>query len=325
MSIIPDHYPYTYNNLIESEFQQLESRLRHAMGRVHTVPEAGKKFHIGGASTSADRVRGWNDINPDQPDRRERWLKMEDSGARAFKTNDEWIDELDAKRLGQVGDPTPERIAMQMAEAGRDCDAAIIAGLSGNAYTGSTGATTSAFPTGASYKIDKDYDGSDAGATYKKMVRAKTILGAANVTGQKVESNSPLCYVCTHFEIEDLLNEDKFINADYANRKRAEEGLVFDHAGITFYPVTPGLLPISGTAGSYVRNTYMFAKAAVAFGIGCERSTRVSQEGTKNSAILLHLVYGFTATRIHDKGVRKLEIFRTDAQQAVESTMETDV
>ena len=325
MSIIPDHYPYQYDRMIRSEFQQLESRLRSAMGNVHHVNSSGKKFHIGGASTSQSRVRGWNDTNPDQPGRRERWLKMLDSGAREFKTNDEWIDELDGKQLGEVGDPTPERIAMQMAEAGRDCDAAIIEGLSGNAYTGKDGATAVAFPAGAQYTIAKDYDGSNAGCSYKKMTRAKTILGAANVTGQRVETNSKLAYVCTHFEIEDLLNEDKLINKDFADRKRAEDGEIFDYQGVTYIPVSPGLLPITGTSGDYTRTTYFFAKSAVAFGIGCDRITNVTQEGTKNSAILLHLVYGFTATRIHDKGVRKINIHRTNDQQAVESTLESDV
>ena len=324
MSLIPDHFPYTYDKDIQSEFQQLESRLRHAMGNVHHVPEAGKKFHIGGASSSKARTRGWNDTNPDQPARRERWLKMLDSGARGFKTNDEWIDELDAKRLGEVGDPTPERIAMQMAEAGRDCDAAIIDGLKGDAHTGSTGSTAVSFPTGN--VIDVDFGAANSGCTYTKLVRGKTLLGAANVTGQRVETNSKIAYVCTHFEIEDLLHEDKFISSDYAGtRERAEAGEIFDHAGITFIPVSPGLLPLETYSGGKKRDTYMFAKSAVAFGIGCDRTTRVTQEGTKNSAILLHLVYGFTCGRIHDKGVRKIQSARTTAQAAMEETMEGDV
>lgn len=323
MSTIPDHYPFEYETRIRSELQQLTGRIKGWLGAAHSVPEEGKRFQIGGSSASANRTRGWNDTNPAQPDRRERWLKMVGGGARDFKNNDEWIDELDAKRLGKVGDPTPERVSMQMAQAGRDCDAAILEGLSGSAYTGKDAATTVAY--NSDYTIAAAVGGADTGMNYAKINRLRAVLGAANVTGQRVEHQSAYAVICTHFDIEELLSEDKFISLDYATRARAESGQIFDYGNTTFIPLSPHLLPITGSSGSYVRTCYGFAKEAVAFGQGCDISTRVTQEGTKNSAILLHMVYGYTFTRLHDKGVYKMVCARTDAQQAAEAVFESVV
>ena len=323
MSSIPDHYPFEYETRIRSELQQLTSRVKGWLGQSHAVPEEGKRFQIGGASASENRTRGWTNTDPNQPARRERWLKMIAGGARDFNKNDEWIDELDAKRLGKIGDPTPERIAMQMAAAGRDCDEAILDGLSGVAYQGKDGTTSIAY--NSTYSIPVATGGADTAMNYAKFNRLRALLGAANVTGQRVEHQSAYCIILTHFDLEELLLDDKFINGDYATRARAESGQIFDYGNCTFIPVSPYLLPISGSSGSYLRTCYGFAKEAVAFGTGCDISTRVTQEGTKNSAILLHAVYGYTMTRLHDKGVYKILCHRTDAEQAVEAEFENVV
>lgn len=324
MSTIPEHYPFAYKSGIESELQQLESRTKGWYGQFHSVPEAGLRFQIGGKSASAQRSRGYSDTTPAQPARRERWLKMTDAdtnNARDYRVNDEWIDELDAQRLGSVGDPTPQRIASQVATCERDLDLAIITGLGGVAFSGATdGSTQVAY--NASYTIDKDVGGADSGLNYTKINRLTALLGAANVTGQRVEAESKSAIICTHFEIEDLLLDDKFINADYATKDRAESGQIFDFRGTTYIPVSPELLPISGSAGSYLRTCYGFAKSAIAIGTGTKKIHEVTKENTKNGAVLLHLVSGYTCARIHDQGVYKIESHRTDAQQAVEDVYE---
>lgn len=323
----PDWYPYTYDRQIRSELQQMESRIKSVYGMFYNVPEAGLRFQIGGASTSQQRQRGWNQTNPAEALHRQRWLHMHDgdsNNARDYRVNDEWIDELDAQRLGEVGDPTPERIRSQVAKAERDCDNAIITGLGENAYEGTTspGAGT-AFDT--NYTIAKDFSGSSTGMTFRKVNRLTAVLGAANVTGMRVENQSSKCIVCTHFEIEDLLQQTEFTSMDYSTRKRAEAGEVFDYQDITFVPVSPELLPIDATggAGTYFRVCYGFAKSAIAIGRGTNRIHRVTQEGTQNSAILLHLVDGYTCARIHDQGVYKIESYRTDNQYADEVVFET--
>lgn len=332
MSTIPEHYPFTYKRQIMQEFQQMESRIGGHYGQFHSVPEAGLRFQISGKSTSSQRSRGWNDTNPAQPVRRERWLKMTDAdsnNARDYRTNDEWIDELDHKRLGQIGDPTPDRIASQMARCKRDADLAIITGLGGVAFSGATdGSTQVAYD--ADFTIDKAVGFATApdatnpgGLGYNKLIRLNAVLGAANVTGQRVESNSKKAIVCTHFEIEDLLDDDKLINKDFADRSRAEAGEVFDYQGTTFIPVSPELLPITGSAGSYLRTCYGFAKAAIAIGSGTSKIHEVTKENTKNGSLLLHLVSGITCSRLYDYGVYKVESHRMDAQQAVEVVYET--
>ncbi|GAI85967.1 unnamed protein product, partial [marine sediment metagenome] len=225
MSTIPEHYPFEYETRIRSELQQMTSRLRGWLGNSHSVPEEGKRFQIGNASASSDRTRGWNDTTPSQPDRRERWLKMLGDGPRGFHVNDEWIDELDAKRLGKIGDPTPERISMQMAQAGRDIDESVTDGLGGNAYEGKD--ATGVIAYNATYTIGAEVGEADSGLNYGKVNRLRALLGAANVTGQRVEHSSPYAVVCTHFDLEELLLDDQFINQDYATKARAESGQIF--------------------------------------------------------------------------------------------------
>lgn len=332
MSTIPDHYPFTYERSIRSEMQQLESRVKGWYGQFYSVPEQGLRFQIAGKSTSAQRQRGYVPTSPSQPDRRERWLKMTDADtnkARDYRKNDEWIDELDAKRLGQVGDPTPQRIASQVAACERDLDQAIITGLGGVAFSGATDGSTQVSYV-SSYTIAKGVGFSttpDAtnpgGLNYTKVNRLTALLGAANVTGQRVESQSKTAIVCTHFEIEDLLSDEKFINKDYSARDRAEAGMVFDYRGTTYIPVSPELLPITGSAGSYLRTCYGFAKSAIAIGSGTEKIHEVTKENSQNGSILLHLVSGYTCARLYDYGVYKIESHRTDAQQAVEVVYES--
>lgn len=332
MSTIPEHYPLTYERSIRSELQQAQSRIKSFYGQFHSVPEQGMRFQIGGKSTVKDRSRGYSETNPEQPDRRERWLKMTDvdgNKERDYKKIDEWIDELDSQRLGQIGDPTPQRISSQKAAMERHIDRAIIAGLGGVAFSGATdGSTQVAF--NSAYTISKGLgfattpDATNPGGlNYTKTNRLTALLGAANVSGQRIEHQSPTAVVCTHFEIEDLLQDEKFINTDYATRSRAESGQVFDYRGITFIPVSPELLPITGSSGSYTRTCYGFAKAAIAIGQGTNVIHEVTKENTKNGSILLHLVCGYTAARLYDYGVYKIESHRTDAQQAVESVYET--
>lgn len=332
MSTIPEQYPFTYERQIRSELQQMESRIEGWYGQFQSVPEAGMRFQIGGKSTSKQRTRGYVDTVPSQPDRRERWLKMTDvdtNKARDYRDNDEWIDELDIKRLGQVGDPTPQRIESQVAACKRDLDQAIITGLGGVAFSGATDgsfqvAYNSSFTIAKALGFSTTPDATNPGGlNYAKVKRLNALLGAANVTGQRVESSSKKAIVCTHFEIEDLLDDEKLINKDFADRSRAEAGEVFDYQGVTFIPVSPELLPITGSAGSYLRTCFGFAKSAIGIGAGCDKIHRVTQEGTKNGALLLHLVSGYTCTRFYDYGCYKIESHRTDAQQAVEVVYET--
>lgn len=325
MSTLPEWYPLSYRKEIQSEFQQMESRIKGWYGQFHSVPDAGLRFQIGAKSASSQRSRGWNETNPSQPEHRERWLKMTDAdsnNARDYRVNDEWIDELDATRLGKVDDPTPQRISSQMAECERDLELAIITGLGGVAFTGATdGSTQAAYDS--NYTIDEDVGGTDTGLNYTKVNRLTALLGAANVSGMRINAPAKTAIVCTHFEIQDLLADDKFINTDYATRARAESGEVFDYRGITFIPVSPELLPIAGSSGSYERTCYGFSKSAIAIGSGCNKIHEVTKENTKNGAILLHLVSGYTATRIYDVGVYKIQSGRSDAQQAIEVVYES--
>ena len=307
MPNIPDLYPYTYDNQIREEFQQMSSRLERCLGEVHKVSERGKRFQIGDPAEGKAAVRGFVDSTPREANYRQRWLRT------SRRNPQEWIDRDDANRLGEIDDPTPSRIKNLMSVAYREKDFYLIEGLRGNAFEGDKGETP--IPFNDDFVIPSDLGGDDSGINYEKYLTATTNLGAYNVTGQGVEEMSQVAYVCTHFEIADMLREDEFTNSDYSDLKRAALGQVVDYQGVTIIPVSPELLPVDATTG--IRDTFMFSKSAIAFGIHCDVKTNVDIVPVKNYAILLDLFYGYGCTRIKDEGVWKMQSFRANAAQEI--------
>lgn len=287
----------------------MSSRLERCLGEVHKVSERGKRFQVGDPAQGKAAVRGYVDSSPREADYRDRWL-------RTFRRNpQEWIDRDDANRLGEIDDPTPNRIRNLMAVAYREKDFFLIQGLGGDAFEGDTGQTP--IPFRNEFTIENDFGGAASGVNYEKYLTATTQLGAYNVTGQGVEEMSQVALVCTHYEIADMLREDEFTNSDYSDLKRAAMGQVVDYQGVTIIPVSPELLPVDPATG--IRDTFMFSKSAIAFGIHCDVKTNVDIVPVKNYAILLDLFYGYGCTRIKDEGVIKIESFRANAAREIAS------
>ena len=300
---IPQHFPTLYQDEWRLEVQQLSSRLQ-SLVPVYPVMGDSRRFNKLGKVTSQDMTGRFQDSAPSDVDTEMRHLFVD------FKTSEHWVDRVDSIRLGEIDSPHSAIIKSQLAAAGRDRDQTIIDMLGGSAWEGKNGTTEVVF-NDSDYSIAKTFhhDGTSAnvGLTYDKIVRARTILGKKNVAGQNVEGGSSLGMVITHDELEDLLQQDKFINRDYrAKLESAQSGSIVDCFGFTIMAVDESLLPVA----SNTRAVYAFAKDCVAFGYAEEPKTFVDTLPTKRHATQIRSEWAFGGTRLDDEGVIKINVHR---------------
>ena len=302
-SSVPEHFPALYQSEWRLELQQLTSRLQ---GLVPTYAVQGKsrRFNKLGKLTSVPMTGRFADSAPNDVSTEMRSLFVN------FRTVENWVSKVDSVLLGEIDSPHSAIIKSQIAAAGRDRDAEIIAMLGGSAWEGENGTTEVVFDS-ANQSIAKTYhyDGTstDSGLTYDKIVNARARLGKKNVAGQNVEGSSPLGMVITHDEVEDLLHDDKFINRDYrAKLEEAQSGSIVDAFGFTIIAVDESLMP----AESNTRACYAFAKDCVAFGYAAEPETFVDVLPTKRHDTQIRSEWAFGGTRLDDGGVIQINVHR---------------
>lgn len=302
-STVPEHFPTLYESEWRLQLQQLTSRLN-GLVPSYSVQGESRRFNKLGKVESVDMTGRFVDSAPQDVSTEMRHLYV------SFKTVENFVSKVDSVRLGDIDSPHAAIIKSQIAAAGRDRDAAIIAMLGGDVYEGKNGTSVVAFDDGAnSIAKTYHYDGTstDAGLTYDKIVNARTRLGAANVAGQNVEGSSSLGMVITHDEVEDLLHDDKFINRDYrAKLEEAQSGSIVDAFGFTIIAVDGSLLPVD----TATRSCYAFAKDCVAFGYAAEPETFVDVLPQKRHDTQIRSEWGWGGTRLDDAGVIKVNVHR---------------
>lgn len=138
------------------------------------------------------------------------------------------IDQFDKLRL--LTDPTSSYVRNAMNAMGRAMDAEIIAAFFGDAKTGETAQTTTAFP--AANQVAVDFGAaSNVGLTVAKLKEAKRLLMKANVNLDAEQ----LFAAITADEHDDLLNEIEVVHKDYTDKPvLAADGRVRSYLGINF-------------------------------------------------------------------------------------------
>ena len=117
----------------------------------------------------------------------------------------EWADLIDDQdKVRMLADPTSTYARAAAAAMGRQMDDTIIAAANGTAYTGASGSTSTALPSG-----QKIAHGS-GGLTVAKLVSAKKILDA-----NTIDPSIPRYIAVSPEQIEDLLNITTVTSADY--------------------------------------------------------------------------------------------------------------
>jgi hypothetical protein len=306
-SIVPDAFPALYETDFRLQFQQLGSRLSPF---VDTTPVNGKlkQYPKIAAMEAIPITTRFGETNPGDIDIELRSLFV------SFFKLPKIVDRREAMQLGQIGGPQTAILTSQLAAAGRNRDSVFINGIIGNAFEGENGVTPVALPGGQTIPVNFSKSGATAntGMTFDKIIGLIERAGAANVTGQSVENSTGLTIALSHYELGDLLTQEKLTNNFYVDKKPlAGNGTLYSFLGVNLMPVDTSILPYN--AGTDIRTCVAFARSSVMFGYAEMPMTRVEELPTHNYNIQLYAEWGWGATRLYDEGVWLMPCDRSPA------------
>lgn len=291
-NIVPDAFPLLFADQWRLGVQQLTSRLESYVN-TEIINGESKRYQTLASVAARQITTRFGDTNPDDLDIEFRHLYIN------FKDSAHILDRREALQLGSVGSPHSQVLRLQLAAAGRDRDKTLIDGIRGTVQTGKTGAVGVALPAGQ--QISVSLGATNSNLNFEKILEVNRLLGAASVTGQDVEGNSPVVLVISHNQIAALLKEPEFTSSDYSELRRLHTGEVINLMGMSIKCVAPDLLPYdSGTA---VRKCYAYARNSVVFGIAENPQAWVDELPTKRHDVQLRTEWGWGATRLDDEGV----------------------
>lgn len=200
----------------------------------------------------------------------------------------EWADLIDKQdRLRMLIEPTSTYALNAGYALGRAIDDEIIAALGGSSYEGHDGTTVTALPN--AQKISS----SSTGLTIAKLIKAKEILGLANV-----DMDEQYTLVCQSKQITDMLNSTPVTSADYNTVKALVKGEVNTFMGFNFVVVNRLL-----TNASSERLVYVYAKSGVGVHVPADIMTRISERSDKSYSTQVYASMTVGAVRVEDAKV----------------------
>ena len=200
----------------------------------------------------------------------------------------EWADLIDdADKIRMLIDPTSSYAKAAAAAMGRAMDDVIIAAALGTSYTGVSGGTSTALPSG-----QKIVHGS-AGLTVAKLLSAKKILDENDVD----PSIKRYCVVSPE-QVEDLLNTTEVKSSDYNTVKALAQGDLNSFLGFTF--LTSNRLTEDATPD---RQVIAFAADGIKLGIGKDITAKISERDDKSYSTQVYYSMDLGATRMEEEKV----------------------
>jgi hypothetical protein len=200
----------------------------------------------------------------------------------------EWADLIDdADKIRMLIDPTSSYAKAAAAAMGRAMDDVIIAAALGTSYTGVSGGTSTALPSG-----QKIVHGS-AGLTVAKLLSAKKILDENDVD----PSIKRFCVVSPE-QVEDLLNTTEVKSSDYNTVKALAQGDLNSFLGFTF--LTSNRLTEDATPD---RQVIAFAADGIKLGIGKDITAKISERDDKSYSTQVYYSMDLGATRMEEEKV----------------------
>jgi hypothetical protein len=247
----------------------------------------------------------------------------------------QFADRADLDRM--VVDPRDPKLSIMTAKFRREEDLLIQSKMLGDALGGALGATTVNFASGNIIPVGLGAGSglTNAGFTYEKLTKTIQTLSDNNVDMEDM-SNMPVIYI-SGAQLNDMLNDDKFINRDYINSSLVNNGwkgiqgymgcnwvvtnilpYATSSAGTTFNidldtDVTTdaeqaaGTYPTAGvwkdTDSSDVRVAIATVKNATMFEVKPDIMTDVCQRKDKSNRWYAYMEMGFGAVRMEEEKV----------------------
>ena len=196
------------------------------------------------------------------------------------------IDQQDKVRL--LIDPTSSYAQAAAMAMGRAIDDVIITAALGTAYTGETGATSTA-------NANQIVHGG-AVLTIAKLREAKQTLDLSDV-----DPSIPRYIIVSPKQISGLLNITEVTSSDFNTVKALATGEVNSYLGFNF--IVSNRLALSGTT----RSCIAFAQDGLALGIGKDISARIDEGADKSYATQVYYCMSIGATRMEEDKVVEVQ------------------
>ena len=199
-----------------------------------------------------------------------------------------WADFIDKEDLIRtLIDPTSPYALNAVAAFGRSMDDVLIAAASGTSYTGKTGGTAVALPSG-----QKVAEG-NTGLSVAKLIAAKGLFWSNDI-----DEDIPLHIAVSSKQLQDLLNENKATSSDYAAVKALVKGEIDTFMGFTFHRTQR--LSIDS---SDIRTCLAWAQDGLLLGLGADIHTNISERADKNYLTQVWCGMTIGATRMEEKKI----------------------
>ena len=200
----------------------------------------------------------------------------------------EYADLIDNQdKIRTLIDPTSSYASAAAFALGRAQDDEIIAALSGTAFTGETGSTSTALPS--SQKITES---GTAGLTIAKLRSAKEILDAASV-----DPSIARYIAVSPKQITDLLGTTEVTSSDFNSVKALANGEVNSFLGFNF------IVSNRLTSASSKRLCLVWAMDGCKMAIGQDLMTRIDERSDKGYAHQVYVCQSIGATRMEEDKV----------------------
>ena len=271
-----------YSNNVAMLSQQKGSLLR---GSVDTETVVGKNsfFDQVGVATAQKRVTRHSDTpQMDTPHARRRVSLVDYEYA-------DLIDNQD--KIRTLIDPTSSYAMAAAYALGRAQDDEIIAAVSGTAFTGETGSTSTVLPS--AQKITES--GTD-GLTIAKLRSAKEILDSGNV-----DPSIPRTIVVGPKQITDLLGTTEVTSSDFNSVKALANGEVNSFLGFNF--IVSNRLSIASSK----RLCLVYANDGMKMALGQDIMTRIDERSDKGYATQVYVCQSIGATRMEESKIVTIE------------------
>lgn len=267
-----------YSNNVQMLSQQKGSLLRSAVD-VETVTGKNSFFDQVGSALAVKRTTRHADTpQMDTPHARRRVSLVDYEYA-------DLIDNQD--KIRTLIDPTSSYASAAAFALGRAQDDEIIAALSGTAFTGETGSTSTPLPS--SQKITES---GTAGLTIAKLRSAKEILDAASV-----DPSIARYIAVSPKQITDLLGTTEVTSSDFNSVKALANGEVNSFLGFNF------IVSNRLTSASSKRLCLVWAMDGCKMAIGQDLMTRIDERSDKGYAHQVYVCQSIGATRMEEDKV----------------------
>ena len=267
-----------YSNNVQMLSQQKGSLLRSAVD-VETVVCKNAFFDQVGSALAVKRTTRHADTpQMDTPHARRRVSLVDYEYA-------DLIDNQD--KIRTLIDTTSSYASAAAFALGRAQDDEIIAALSGTAFTGETGSTSTALPS--SQKITES---GTAGLTIAKLRSAKEILDAASV-----DPSIARYIAVSPKQITDLLGTTEVTSSDFNSVKALANGEVNSFLGFNF------IVSNRLTSASSKRLCLVWAMDGCKMAIGQDLMTRIDERSDKGYAHQVYVCQSIGATRMEEDKV----------------------